>query len=148
MIQWILAIWSFQMFKLDLEKAEEPEVKLPTSVGSSKKQESSRKTSSVLLKSFKFRYAVSSRVLTLYHHMDCSAPGFLVPHCLLEFAQTHVHWVSDAIQTSYPLQPHSPPACNLSQHQGFCQWVTTLHQVAKVLELQLQHQMFGSEFVT
>ena len=139
--------WSLQMFKLDLEKAEEPEVKLPTSVGSTKKQESSRKTSSVLLTSLKFRNAVLSRILTLYHPMYCSASGFLILHCLLEFAQTHVHWISDAIEPSHPLLPPSSPIFNLSQHQGLCQWVITLHQVAKVLELQLQHQMFRSEFV-
>ena len=59
-------------------------------------------------------------------------------HSLPEFAQTHVHWVSDAIQPSHPLSPHSPLALNLYQHQGLFQWVSSLHQVAKVLELQLQ----------
>ena len=59
-----------------------------------------------------------------------------------EFAQTHVHWVSDAIQPFHPLSPPSPPALNLSQHQGLFQWVGSSHQVAKVLELQLQHQSF------
>ena len=59
---------------------------------------------------------------------------------LLEFAQTHVHWVSDAIQPFHPLSPCSPPALNLSQYQGLFQWVCSLHQVAKVLELLLQHQ--------
>ena len=51
--------------------------------------------------------------------MHCSTPGLPVLHCLLEFAQTHVHWVGDAIQPSYPLSSPSPPALNLSQHQGF-----------------------------
>ena len=51
--------------------------------------------------------------------MDCSTPGFLVLYCLLEFLQTHVHWVSDAIQPSHPLSPSSPPALKLSQHQPF-----------------------------
>ena len=73
---------------------------------------------------------------------DCSTPGFSVLHSLLEFAQTHVHWVGDAIQPSHPLSFPSPPALNLSQHQGLFQWVSSLHQVAKVLELQLQHQSF------
>ena len=50
--------------------------------------------------------------------MDCSTPGFPVPHHLLELAQTHVHWFGDAIQPSHPLSPPSPPAFNLSQHQG------------------------------
>ena len=59
---------------------------------------------------------------------------------LLEFAQTFVHWVSDAIQSSHPLWSLSPPALNLSQHQGLFQWVSFSHQVAKVFELQLQHQ--------
>ena len=69
-------------------------------------------------------------------------PGFPVLHHLPEFAQTHVHWVSDAIQPSHSLLSPSPSAFNLSQYQGFFQWVGSLHQVAKVLELQLQHQSF------
>ena len=74
--------------------------------------------------------------------MDCSMPGFSVLHYLLEFTHIHVHWVSDAIQPSHPLSPPSPPALNLSQHQGLFQWVGSLHQVVKGLELQLQHQSF------
>ena len=65
--------------------------------------------------------------------MDCSMPAFPVLHYLLEFAQTHVHWVSDAIQPSHPLSPPSPPALNLSQPQGLFQPVSSLHQVAKYL---------------
>ena len=65
-----------------------------------------------------------------------------VHHQLLEFTQTHVHWVGDAIQPFHPLLSPSPPALNLSQHQGLFQWVKSLHQVAKVLEFQLQHQSF------
>ena len=72
--------------------------------------------------------------------MDCSMPSFLVLHCLLEFAQTHIHWVSDAIQPSHPMLP--PSAFYLTQHQSLFQWVGSSHQVAKVLELQLQHQSF------
>ena len=68
----------------------------------------------------------------------CSTPGFPVLHCLLEFAQTHVHWVSNAIQPSHPLPYPCPPAFNLFQHQGLFQWVSSSHQVAKVLELQYQ----------
>ena len=64
------------------------------------------------------------------------------PHHLPEFAHTYVHWVGDAIQPSHPPFPPSPPAFNLSQHQCLFQWVSSLHQVAKVLELQLQHQSF------
>ena len=59
-----------------------------------------------------------------------------------EFTQTHVHWVRDAIQPSYLLSSPSPPAFNLSQHHGFFKWVSSLRQVAKVLEFQLQHQSF------
>ena len=69
--------------------------------------------------------------------MDCSTPGFPVPHQLPELAQTHVHRVGDAIQLSYPLLSPFPPAFNLFQHQGLFQWVSPSHQVAKVLELQL-----------
>ena len=71
--------------------------------------------------------------------MDCSTPGFPVPHHLPEFAQNHVHWVSDAIQPSRPLSPPSP-ALNLFQHQDLFQWVSSSHKVAKVLELW--HQCF------
>ena len=78
---------------------------------------------------------------TLCHPMDCSIPGLPVHHQLPEFTQTHVHWVSDAIQPSYPLSSPSP-AFNLSQHQGLFKWVSSLHQVAKVLKFQLQHQSF------
>ena len=74
--------------------------------------------------------------------MDCSTPGFPVHHQLLEPAQTHVHRVGDAIQPSHPLSSPSPPTFNLSQHPGLFQSVSSLHQVAKVLEFQLQHQSF------
>ena len=80
--------------------------------------------------------------------MDCSTPGFPVHHHLLELSQTHLHWVSDAIQPSHPLLSPSPPAFNLSQHQGLFQWVSSSHQVAKVLEFQLQHQSFQWIFWT
>ena len=69
-------------------------------------------------------------------------PGSPVHHQLPELAQTHVHRVSDAIQPSHPPPSPSPPALNLSQHQGLFQWVGSLHQVVRVLELQLQHQSF------
>ena len=72
--------------------------------------------------------------------MDCSTPGFPVLLYLPEFAQTHVHWVDDTIQSSHPLLSPSPPAFNLSQQQGLFQWVRSLHQVAKALEFQFQHQ--------
>ena len=72
---------------------------------------------------------VKSR-LTLCSLMDCSTPGFPVPHHLPGFAQVHVHWVGDAIQQSHPLPHSSPPALNLSQHQGVFEWVSFLHQAA------------------
>ena len=71
--------------------------------------------------------------------MDCSTPVLSVHHQFLEFTQTHVHWVSDSIQPSHPPLSPSPPAFNLPQHQGLFKWVSCSHQVAKVLELQLQH---------
>ena len=85
--------------------------------------------------------SVAKSCLTLCDPMNCSTPGFPVLHYLQEFAQTHVYCVSDAIQSSHPLSPPLP-ALNLSQHQGFFLWVSSLHQVAKVLELQLHHQSF------
>ena len=86
--------------------------------------------------------SVAQSCLTLCDPMNCSMPGFPVLHCLLEFVQTHVHWVSDTIQLSYPLSPPSPLALNISQNQGLFQQVDSSHQLAKVLELQLQHQSF------
>ena len=91
---------------------------------------------------FGCRCSVAKLCPTLCNPMNCSMPGFTVLHYLPELGQTHVHWVSDAIQPSHPLSPSSPPALNLCQHQGLFQWVTSLYQVAKVLELQLQHQSF------
>ena len=74
--------------------------------------------------------------------MDNSTLGFPVLHQLLELTQTHVHWVSDDIQPSHPLSSPSPLAFILSQHQGLFKWVSSSHQVAKVLEFQLQYQSF------
>ena len=85
---------------------------------------------------------------TLCYPMDCSMLGFPVHHQLLELTQTHVHQVGDAMQTSHPLSSPSPPAFSLSLHQGLFQWVSSLHQVAKVLEFQLQHQSFQWIFKT
>ena len=78
--------------------------------------------------------------MSLCDSVDCSMPGFPVLYYLPEFSQTQVHWVSDAIQPSHPLSSPSPPAFNLSQHQGLFKWVSSSHHVAKVLEPQLQHQ--------
>ena len=75
----------------------------------------------------------------LCNPMDWSMPSFRVHHQFPELTQTNVHRVSDAIQPSHPLSSPSPPAPNLSQHQGLFQWVNSSHEVAKVLEFQLQH---------
>ena len=69
-------------------------------------------------------------------------PSLPVHHQLPEITQTHIHQVGDVIQPSHPLSSPSPPAPNPSQHQGLFQWVSSLHQVTKVLEFQLQHQSF------
>jgi len=79
---------------------------------------------------------------TVCDPMNRSMAGLPVQHQLSESTQTHVHWVGDAIQPSYPLLSPSPPALNLSQHQGLFKWVSSSHQVTKVLEFQLQHQSF------
>jgi len=79
--------------------------------------------------------SVAKSCPTCYDPMDCSVPGFPDLHYLPEFTQILVHWVSDAIQPFHPPLPSSPPAFNLSQHQGLFQRGGSLHQVAKVLEL-------------
>ena len=84
--------------------------------------------------------SVTKSCPTLCNLMGCSTPGFSILHYLPEIAQTHVHWVGYAIQPSHPLSSLSPPAFNPSQQQGLFQWVSSLHQVAKVLGLQ--HQCF------
>ena len=78
----------------------------------------------------------------LSNSMDYSTPGFLIHHQLPQLAQTYVHWGGNAIQPSHPLSSPSPPVFNLSQNQGLFQGVSSSHQVAKVLELQLQYQSF------
>ena len=92
--------------------------------------------------------SVTQPCLTLCDPMDCSTLRFPIHHQLPEFTQTHVHCVGDAIQPSHPLSSPSPPAFNLFQHQGLFQWVSSSHQVAKVLEFQLQHQSFQWTFRT
>ena len=91
---------------------------------------------------------VSQSCLTLCDPMDCSMPGLPVHHQLPELAQTHVHRVSDTIQPSHPLLSPSPPAFNLSQHQGLFKWVSSSHQVASGLDFQFQHQSFQWLFRT
>ena len=92
--------------------------------------------------------SVTQSCPTLCDPTDCSAPGLPVPHHLLKFAQIHVHCIGDAIWPSDPLMPSSP-ALNLSQHQGLFQSVSSLHQMTKILELQLQQsfqQVFRVDF--
>ena len=84
--------------------------------------------------------SVAQPCLTLYNPMNHSTPGLPVHHQFLEFNQTHIHWVSDAIQPFHLLLSHSPPASNHSKHQGIFQWVNSSHEVAKILEFQSQHQ--------
>ena len=87
--------------------------------------------------------SVTQSCPTLCDPLNRSTPGLPVHHQLPEFTQTHsVHRVSDAIQPSHPLSSPSAPAPNPSQHHSLFQWVNSLHQVAKVLEFQLQHQSF------
>ena len=92
--------------------------------------------------------SVAQSCLTVCNPMNCSTPGLPIHHQLPEFTQTHVHWVNEAIQLCYPLPSPSPPSFNLSQHQEIFQWVSSSHQVARVLEFQLQHQSFQWIFRT
>ena len=86
--------------------------------------------------------SVSQLCLPLCNPMDWSTPGFPIHHHLPDITQTHVCWVGDAIQPSHPLSFPYAPAFILSHNQGLFKWVSSLHQVAKVLEFQLQHQSF------
>ena len=86
--------------------------------------------------------SVAQSCTTLCDPMNRSTPGLPVHHQVPEFTQTHVHRVSDAIQPSHPWSSPSPPVPNPSQHQRLFQWVNSSHEVAKVLEFQLQHQSF------
>ena len=88
--------------------------------------------------SFQFS-SVAQSCPTLCDPVNHSMPSLPVHHQLPESTQTHVHWVGDAIQPSHPLSSPSPPALNLSQHQGLFKWVSSSHQVAKILEFQLRH---------
>ena len=90
---------------------------------------------------YQFSSVVQS-CLTLCDPMNRSTRGLPAHHQLPEFTQTHIHQVSDAIQPSHPLSSPSPPAPNPSQHQSLLQWVNSSHEVAKVVEFQLQHHSF------
>ena len=87
------------------------------------------------------RCSVAQLCPTLWDPMDCSMLGLPGPQHCLKFAQVHVNCIGDAIQPSHPLTPSSS-ALNLSQNQGLFQWVSCLHQMTKILKLQLQHQCF------
>ena len=91
---------------------------------------------------------VAQSCLTLCNPIDYSTLGFPVHHQLPEPTQTHIHRISEAIKLSHPLSSPSPPTFNLSQHQDIFKWVSSLHQVAKVMEFQLQHQSFQWTFRT
>ena len=93
---------------------------------------------SISLSSVQFS-SVARLCPTLCDPMNRSTPGLPVHHQLPEFTQTHIHRVGDPIQPSHPLSSPSPPAPNPSQHQGLFQWVNSSHEVAKVLDFQLQH---------
>ena len=86
--------------------------------------------------------SVTKSCPTLCNGTDCSIPGSAILHYLLEFGWIHIHLVGGATQPSHPLLPSSPFALNLSQHQDFFQWVSSLHQVATGVEPQLQHQSY------
>ena len=81
--------------------------------------------------------SVAQSCPTFCNPMDCSMPGLPVHDQLPELTQIHIHWVGDAIQPSHPLSSPFPPTFNLSQHQGLLKWVSSMHQVAKVLKSQL-----------
>ena len=98
-------------------------------------------TSNILNINYQFSSAAQS-CPTLCNPMNRSTPGLPVLYQLPEFTQTHIHRVSDAIQPSHPGSPPFPPAPNPSQHQSLFQWVSSSHEVARVLEFQLQHQSF------
>ena len=113
-IKWISCMYTYALSLLNL---------LPTS-------------HPVLLSSVQFS-SVGQSCPTLCDPMDFSTPGLPFPHKFPEFTETHVHWVSDAIHPSHPLSSLSSPAFNLSQHQGLFKWVSSSHQMTKVLEFQL-----------
>ena len=86
--------------------------------------------------------SVAQSCLTLCNPIKYSTPGLPVHHQVPESTQIYVHWIGDAFQTFHPLSSPSPPALNLSQHQSLFKLISSLHQVAKMSEFQLQHQSF------
>ena len=142
----IMQTKNFQMSKLSLEKEEKPEIKFANIRWITEKPKEFQKNIYLCFVNYTKAYdgvqfsSVVQLRPTLCDPSDFSTSGFPVHHQLLELAQTQVHWVGDAIQPSHPLSSPSPPAFNLSQHQGLFQRASSSHQVAKVLELQ--HQFF------
>ena len=98
-------------------------------------------------KKVQFSSVQSLRRVRLCDPMSRSTPGLPVHHQLPEFTQTHIHWIRDAIQPSHPLLSPSPPAPNPFQHQSLFQWVNSSHEVAKVLEFQLQHHSLQRKLI-
>ena len=88
-------------------------------------------------------WLIAQSCLTLCSPINYSTPGFPLLHHVPELAEAHVHWVSNTIQPSHPpLSLPSLPAFNVSQYHNLFQWVSSSHQMAKVLKFQLQHQSF------
>ena len=105
--------------------------------------ESTIRWGTYMLKQWNIQFSsVTQSCPTLCNSMNHRTPGLPVHHQYPEFTQTHVHQVGDTIQPSHSLTSPSPPAVNPSQHQGLFQWVNFSHEVANVLEFQLQHQSF------
>ena len=127
-----LVTWALLVFQAQFPKAGIAVVTKP----SQWEQFMQKKTSICNMMSDQIR-SVAQSCPTLSDPMNCSTPGLPAHHQHPEFTQTHVHWVSDAIQPSHPLLSPSPPAPNPSQHQSLSQWVNSSHEVAKVLEFQL-----------
>ena len=132
-------VFSWSLLRGTLQLGELREQSASLQAGPRKHSTSSQLSLRPLITSALFS-SVAQSCPTLCDPMNRSMPGLHVHHQLPESTQTHVHWVSDAIQPSHPLSSPSHPAFNLSQNQGLFKWVSSLHQVAKVLEFQLQHQ--------
>ena len=145
----------FQIYKLGLTKSRDTRdqtVNIHWIIEAARKFQGKKKTKLLLLpydKAFdcgQFSSVTQSRK-TLWNPADCSKPVLPVHHQLPEFTQTHVLWVGDAIPPSHPLSSPSP-ALSLPQHQGLFKWVSSSHQLTKVLESQFQHQSFQWIFRT
>ena len=152
-----ISMWTenFQMYKLDLGKAEEPEIKLPTYAGLERKQGNSRKISTAaslstpkpltVFSSVQFSCSVVSDSLQPHESQHTRPPCPSLTPGVHSNSCPFSWWCHPT--TSSSIVP-SPPAFNLSQHQDLFQWVSSSHRVAKVLEFQLQHQSFQWIFRT